>query len=278
MADQMTAGSSASAPAAPTEKKTPRHNPLTDTLTYVGEIAILLAQAIREMFRGRLNARDLMEQMEAIGVNSVAIASLTAFASGAVISLYFTPFLKQYGVSTFAGGFVALTLFRELVPVLTGVVVASRAGSAIAAEIGTMKVTEQIDALRSLAVSPIQYLVVPRVIAAVVTLPLVCAIADMAGLFGGFLVYVYLEGEPPVSFPNSIQQFVIPSDFYLGLAKTVAFGLILALVGCHQGLKTRGGATEVGQATRNTVVLSIVLIYITNFFLAYAMFAGNITF
>jgi len=246
-------------------------SPFVVVLTYLGEILILLGQAVRSARRG-VDARDLTEQMASLGVNSVAIAMLTATTSGAVLALYFAPFLKQYGAEGFTGAVVALAIARELGPVLTGVVVAARAGSAIAAELGTMKVTEQIDALRALAVSPIQYLVVPRVLAAVIMVPLVGALADAGGILGGYLVS-QSEGVLGVTFLNSIKQFLTPADFVKGIIKTVIFGVIIALVGCHQGLATRGGATEVGRATTNAVVLSIVLIYITNFLLTYFMFS-----
>ncbi len=264
MADQLIAGGLPTA-----SQGTTRHSPATEFLTYVGEAALLLGRSLR--FAGQVDARALMEQMTRIGADSVPIALLTALMSGAVISLYFTPFLKQYGVGALSGGFVALALSRELVPVLTGVVVTSRAGSTIAAELGTMKVTEQIDALRALAVSPIQYLVVPRVLAALVMLPIVCILADAIGLYGGFLVSNYY-GVPAAAFPQSLRQLVLPRDFYLGMTKTVVFGLILSVVACLEGLKTEGGATEVGRATTNAVVISIVLIYIANFVLAAIMF------
>lgn len=277
MDDQLTAPG-APAPLAVARDEGPRQaNIVAVFLNYVGEIAILLGQACRFIARGRVSGRDLVDQMASMGVNSIPVALLTALSSGAVISLYFTPFLKQYGVQNMAGGFTALAVSRELIPVLTGVVVAARAGSAIAAEIGTMKVTEQIDALRSLAVSPIQYLAVPRILASVIMLPVVAALGDAIGILGGFLVAVYMDGVAPATFPDSIRQQLEPRDFYLGLVKTIVFGLILSVVGCHQGMKTEGGATEVGKATTNAVVISIVLIYITNFFLAYVMFPSVVS-
>ena len=251
-------------------------NPFVVMLSFLGEILILLWQAIKAM-RGGVNARDLLEQMASLGVNSVSIALLTTTTSGAVLALYFAPFLKQYGAEGFTGAVVALAIARELAPVLTGVVVAARAGSAIAAELGTMKVTEQIDALRALAVSPIQYLVVPRILAAVIMVPLVCALADAGGIYGGYLLSKS-EGVLPTTYLNSMKQFIDPSDFVKGILKTLVFGLIIALVGCHQGLATRGGATEVGRATTNAVVLSIVLIYLANFILTYFMFTQTVTF
>lgn len=273
MADQTTTP----AAAVTLERRPPRPNVVLAFLTYVGEVATLLAQAAGFVARGKIDWRILIDQMAFIGVNSVPIAMLTAMASGAVIALYFTPFLKQYGVESLSGGFVALAVSRELAPVLTGVVVAARAGSALAAEIGTMKVTEQVDALRALAVSPVQYLVVPRLLASIVMLPVVGALAVAIGIFGGYLVATSF-GVPAATFPLAIRQQLLPRDFYLGLTKTVVFGLILAVVGCHQGMKTEGGATEVGRATTNTVVISIVLIYISNYFMAYVMFPRVITF
>jgi phospholipid/cholesterol/gamma-HCH transport system permease protein len=273
MADQMTASPAANAPAA-RRREDPLAvllNPFVVVLTYFGEILILLAQTVKAV-RGGVDTRDLVEQMSSLGANSVAIALLTTTTSGAVLALYFAPFLKQYGAEGFTGAVVALAIARELGPVLTGVVVAARAGSAIAAELGTMKVTEQIDALRALAVSPIQYLVVPRVLAAVLMMPLVCALADAGGIIGGSLLS-QSEGVLPVTYWNSMKQFLDLSDFTRGIFKTLVFGLIISLVGCHQGLATRGGATEVGKATTNAVVLSIVLIYLANFVMTYFMFS-----
>ena len=273
MANQTTAAPAPAAAPVPLGEATVKAvlNPFVAVLVYLGEILILFGQAVKAL-RGGIDIRDLMEQMASLGVNSVAIALLTSSTSGAVLALYFAPFLKQYGAEGFTGAVVALAIARELGPVLTGVVVAARAGSAIAAELGTMKVTEQIDALRALAVSPIQYLVVPRILAAVIMVPLVCALADGAGIFGGYLLS-NSEGVLPTTYLNSMKQFIDPSDFVKGILKTVVFGLIITLVGCHQGLATRGGATEVGRATTNAVVLSIVLIYIANFIMTYFMFS-----
>ncbi len=246
-------------------------NPFIVILTYLGEILMLLGQTLKAV-RGGVDTRDLIEQMASLGVNSVAIALLTTTTSGAVLALYFAPFLQQYGAEGFTGAVVALAIARELGPVLTGVVVAARAGSAIAAELGTMKVTEQIDALRALAVSPTQYLVVPRVLAAVIMVPLVCALADAGGIIGGSLMS-QSQGVRPFVYWNSMKQFLDLSDFTRGIFKTLVFGLIIVLVGCHQGLATRGGATEVGKATTNAVVLSIILIYLANFVMTYFMFS-----
>jgi phospholipid/cholesterol/gamma-HCH transport system permease protein len=247
----------------------------TTFFVYIGEISILIGRTGRYLFA--FDLRDFFSQSAVIGYNSVPIAVLTTFTSGAVISLYFSQFAQRYGAGQLTGGLVALALSRELAPVLVGVVVAARAGSAIAAEIGTMKVTEQIDALRALAVSPIQYLVVPRLLASLVMLPVLCVIADISGLIGGYLIAVW-QGIPAASFPVSIREYVMFRDFSMGIIKTLVFGLIIAVVSCHQGLETQGGATGVGRATTNAVVLSIVLIYVSDFFLAYLMFGGQANF
>jgi len=244
-------------------------------LNYIGEITILTCQAIMSIVRRGISVADLLDQMYTIGIGTLPIALLTVFSSAAVISLYFSQFLVRYGVGSLAGAVIALALGRELGPVLVGVVAAARAGSSIAAEIGTMKVTEQIDALRSLAVSPIQYLVVPRLLASLIMVPLLCIAADAFGLVGGYAVAVW-QGVAPTTFPDSIRQFVQFRDFTMGLIKTVVFALIVAIVSCHQGLKTAGGATGVGRSTTNAVVLSIVLIYISDFFMAYVMFGGQV--
>ena len=278
MADQMTVTPATNAPAALPGPGLIAliTNPFVAVLIYLGEILTLLAQAVKAL-RGGVDTRDLIEQMSSLGVNSVGIALLTTTTSGAVLSLYFAPFLKQYGAEGFTGAVVALAIARELGPVLTGVVVAARAGSAIAAELGTMKVTEQIDALRALAVSPTQYLVVPRILAAVLMVPLVCALADAGGILGGMLLS-QSEGVLPVIYWDSMRQFLDLSDFTKGIFKTLVFGIIIVLVGCHQGLATRGGATEVGKATTNSVVLSIILIYLANFVMTYFMFSEVATF
>jgi phospholipid/cholesterol/gamma-HCH transport system permease protein len=248
---------------------------IVEVFAYLGEISILAGQAVGSMIRNGVAIDNLLDQMYAVGVGTLPIALLTVFSSAAVITLYFADFLIGYGAGNLTGAVVGLAMGRELGPVLVGVVAAARAGSSIAAEIGSMKVTEQIDALRSLAVSPIQYLVVPRLLAALLMVPLLCVVADAFGLVGGYFVAVW-QGVPANSYGDSIRQFVSTRDFSLGIVKTIVFAFIVAIVSCHQGLKTSGGATGVGRSTTNAVVLSIVLIYISDFFLAYFMFGGQV--
>ena len=240
-------------------------------LAYLGEVCVLLGQAFHSLRRG-IHTGDLLQQMAVIGVDSIPIALLTTGFSGAVFSLYSASTLSDYGATSFVGGIVGLAIVRETAPILTGVVLAARSGSAMTAEIGSMKVSEQIDALRSMAVSPVAYLVAPRLLACLLMLPVVCVLADLVGILGGAVVGAS-QGVPYVTFAESLRRFLDPSgkDIFQGLVKTVAFGAIIACVGCREGLETEGGATGVGQATTRSVVISIVLIFIANFFLSFLM-------
>ncbi len=242
-------------------------NILFAVLNFVGESTIILVDATRRMFRKPFEAGEIVGQMAFIGAASVPIVALTAFFSGAVLSLYSSEFLIRYGATSFLGGTIGLAATRELAPVLAGIMVAARCGSAMAAQIGSMAVTEQIDALKMLSVHPTNYLVVPRIIAGVLMLPVLALVGMYAAVFGGWLVALVSQVSTS-AFLQSIQQYVTPWDFVGGLIKTPFFGLIVAVVACQQGLRTTEGAVGVGRATTNTVVISMVLIYITNYFLA----------
>lgn len=244
---------------------------------YTGELVFLFWETVSSLVRRGLHAGDFVRQMSVIGVESIPIALLTVGFSGAVLALYLVDTLRNYGAGDLVGGVVALSIVRETAPILAGVALAARAGSAITAEIGSMKVTEQIDALRSLAVSPIAYLVVPRFVAAIVMMPVICVFADIAGLFGGGIVANNF-GIAPATYVNSIRQLLSANgwDITQGLIKTVVFGALIALVGCREGLATEGGATGVGQATNRSVVIAIVLVFIANFILSFLMFGGRL--
>ena len=241
---------------------------------FVGDTTILLFQSLRKIVLGALPFRETITQMAVVGVNSIPIVIVTVAFSGMVLSLYSAELMVKWGIGSYVGGGIGLSITRELAPVLTAVVVAARSGSAMAAEIGSMKVTEQVDALRSLAVSPVEYLVAPRFVASVLMLPILTTFADIIGVAGAYLVAV-VNGVPSGSFISSVQSMVTGRDVTMGLIKTLFFGAVLAIVGCQQGLQTEGGATGVGRATTNAVVMSIVIIYILNFFLAYVMFGGR---
>jgi len=244
---------------------------LNATLTFIGECTIILFRAIGRLFVRPVESNEWVNQMAFVGVNSIPIVALTTMFSGGVLALYSSDMLMRYGAGSLTGSLVGLAVTREVAPVLAGIMVAARCGSSMAAQIGQMTVTEQVDALRSLNVQPINYLVVPRLVACVLGLPILCLIGCYAGILGGLWVSQY-AGVPQESFLNSLRQFVQPWDFLGGMIKTLVFGLIVSVVACQQGLRTKDGAVGVGRATTNTVVISMVLIYVANFILAAILF------
>ncbi|MBX3118430.1 MAG: ABC transporter permease [Fimbriimonadaceae bacterium] len=249
----------------------PINNVAMGVFTFVGECTLIVWEAARRIFRRPAEIVETINQMAFIGVASVPIVALTTFFSGAVLALYSSEFLLKYGASQFVGSAVGLAVTREIAPVLAGIMVAARCGSAMAAQIGSMNVTEQIDALRMLSVNPSNYLVLPRMIAAAVMLPILCMVGVYSGVLGGMLV-AQASGVPGGLFLNSMQQFVTPWDFVGGLIKAPIFGLIIAVVACQQGMRTSNGAVGVGRATTNTVVISMVLVYVANYILAQILY------
>jgi phospholipid/cholesterol/gamma-HCH transport system permease protein len=210
-----------------------------------------------------------------IGVKSLPIVLFTVFFSGAVLALHTARLASRFGGSSLIGGVIANSLAVELAPVLSAVVVAARSGSAIAAELGTMKVTEQIDAMRAMGVSPLRFLVAPRLASLLVMMPVLALYAGLVGWLGGMLV-ASLHNVSPASFINSTRQLLDPNDVVRGLAKTICFGAIIAVVGCSEGLGAKQGAAGVGAATTRAVVASVVLIYISNYFLSAVLFAKSV--
>lgn len=235
-------------------------------LSFVGESFSLTIEAIGFMARGRLRAGLFIQQAAGIGADSLPLCALILFFSGMVLGLNTASTFVDFGAGGYVGGVTAITIAREMGPTLVGILVAARAGSAIAAELGTMAVSEQIDALRALAVSPVRYLVVPRLAAGMVMLPLITVIAEIFGALGAFWISVQ-AGVPSSQFIHSASVFLTSRDLFGGLMKTVVFGLIIAIVGCRQGLRTQGGAVGVGRATISSVVISIVLILVSDYFL-----------
>ena len=246
---------------------------LYTVIAYFGEISVLFFQALRSL--NRVNAGDVIRQMSVIGIDTIPIAVLTTGFSGAVLSLYSTDTLATFGVQNLVGGVVALSIIRETGPILAGVVVAARAGSAMTAEIGSMKVTEQIDALRSMAISPVEYLVAPRILAAFLMMPVLIIFADAAGIFGGGVVAAS-KGVPFGPYVDSIHQTLVVADITRGIFKAVVFGVIVSLIGCREGMATEGGAVGVGQSTTRSVVLSIVLIFVADFIISFLLFSTNL--
>lgn len=231
-------------------------------------------QALLHVLQGRIHIRNLMEQLSAVGPQSLLVALLTAVTIGMVFTIQVAREFITFGVGDAAGGVLALALLRELTPVITAVILAGRVGSAFAAEIGAMQVTEQIDALYMLKTDPIDYLVIPRLLACCIMLPILTVIAFVAGMGGGVFVAVNLYQLPMRNFLESAQGFLDPWDLCSALIKAVVFGAIIAVVGSSWGLTTTGGAKGVGQSTTTAVVTALLAIFVTNFFLSWLMFQG----
>ncbi|MFT7519442.1 MAG: phospholipid/cholesterol/gamma-HCH transport system permease protein [Kiritimatiellia bacterium] len=208
-----------------------------------------------------------VRQMEFIGVQSLPIIALTAFFTGAVFTLQSYRAFALFGAEGYVGGTVGISLAKELGPTLTGLLVAGRAGSAMAAEIGAMRVSEQIDALEAMAIDPMNYLVKPRLLAALFVTPLLTAIFDIVGVVGSYVVAIYVLGMDWPMFAVRLQEWVDWPDIAGGLVKGFAFGGIIAIVACYMGLYTQGGAQGVGRSTTRSVVISSVMILVSNYFM-----------
>ncbi|MEQ9481450.1 MlaE family lipid ABC transporter permease subunit [Coleofasciculus sp. F4-SAH-05] len=238
--------------------------------------AILLGgQVIVHILGGKIYRRNTLEQMAVVGPDSLTIAMITASFIGAVFTIQVTREFINFGATTAIGGVLALALSRELAPVLTAVVIAGRVGSAFAAEIGTMRVTEQIDALYMLKTDPIDYLVIPRVIACILMLPLLTILSIILGMTGGVLIAVNFYNIPQSVFLDSARNFLGIWDLFTAMIKAAVFGMLIAVIGCSWGLTTSGGAKGVGQSTTTAVVTALLAIFITNFFLSWLMFQGT---
>lgn len=241
-------------------------------LETAGKLTTLAGQTCFHLFHGKKRYGNTIRQMSHLGVDTLPIVLLTMLFTGMVMTVQTAHEFLKYGAGSTVGGIIALAMGRELGPVLTGVVAAGRVGAAITAEIGSMKVTEQIDALRVMATNPIAYLVVPRVIACVIMIPLLVIFADAIGTFGGYFVATQYYDISPHTFTSSITSFAQLKDITGGLIKAAIFGLIIAIVGCFKGLNASEGAEGVGHATTGSVVASIVLIFVTNYFLSLMLF------
>ncbi|MBU1862666.1 MAG: ABC transporter permease [Candidatus Omnitrophica bacterium] len=231
-----------------------------------GGISILFAKTLYSMATAAWRRSHIMDQMNKIGVTSLPLVLLTALFTGMVLALQSAYQLRTFNAVRYTAGLVSLSIIRELGPVLTAMVVAGRVGASITAELGTMKVTEQIDALVSLGTDPIKYLVVPRFIAAVLMLPLLTVYADFIGMFGGYIVAVLKLDIGSSLYIRDSFDVLIFKDVFTGLIKSFAFGAIIAIVGCYQGFRTSGGAEGVGKATTISVVTSLVLIIASDCF------------
>ncbi len=237
------------------------------SMEQVGGIVLMAARALWRGVTPPFGFRELSAQVVALGLRSLSIASLTAIFAGLVISLQFAFFLARFGVQHTVGKVVVLTLFRELGPVLTALTVGARIGSGITAELGSMKVTEQIDAISALGADPIKKLVSPRLISCTIVMPVLTALADVFGLIAGSAV-VWAEYDIPFEqFYRSVVETATLGDFLSGIAKSAVFGFTIAIVGCYKGFTVGGGTEGVGRATTETVAIASVSICLSDFFL-----------
>ena len=240
-------------------------------LEKIGDVMLLGAETFRQL-RHMPRIRHVLAQMSHLGVDTLPIVALTLMFTGMVMTLQLAHEFIRFGAQSTIGGVIAIAIGRELGPVLVGVVSAGRVGAAITAEISTMKVTEQIDALRVMATNPVGYLVVPRMIACMVMVPLLTVFGDVIGVLGGWLIAVNYSGITTFMYFNSIDIFMASHDLTGGLVKAAVFGLVIAIIGCYYGLNAPNGAEGVGRATTRSVVGSIILIFMTNVFLSLILY------
>jgi phospholipid/cholesterol/gamma-HCH transport system permease protein len=244
-------------------------------LDYAGGAAQLAAESATFVGRMRIRVAETFNQAFILGVQSTPIVLLTSLFTGMVIALESANQAKSYGVSDLVGGAVAYVSSRELGPMLTAVVVAGRAGAAIAAEIGSMVVTEQIEALEALGLSPVRMLVVPRLIAMIAMLPLLTIFADIIAILGGMVLAKNTAQISYGEYIHSAREFSQFWDYPKGMLKAVVFAIIIVVIGCYQGFSVRGGAAGVGKATTGAVVTSIILVFVMNFVLSVIFFGTS---
>lgn len=242
-----------------------------DGLYFVGDIMLFFRGTVQQVPK-KLRPRHILHQMSHLGVDTLPIVSLTLMFTGMVMALQMAGEMIKFGAESTIGGIVAIAIGRELGPVLVGVVAAGRVGSAMTAEISTMKVTEQIDALRVMATNPLGYLVVPRMIACMIMVPLLTVYGNLIGVLGGWAVLIKYFGLSSYVYWHSIEQFADEADFYAGLIKALVFGLVIAIVGCYYGMRAPAGAEGVGTATTKSVVSSIVVIFMLNVILSWLLY------
>ena len=242
-------------------------------LAEIGRVALFLKDGLSQGLSPTFYGRQILEQMWRIGYNSLPVVGLTAFFTGGALALQIYLGSSRFNAESLVASIVALGITRELGPVLAGLMVAGRVGASIAAELGTMRVTEQIDALVTLSTNPFKYLVGPRLVAAVVTLPILVAIGDTIGIMGGYIVGTRSLGFNSYAYIKNTADFLHTGDVTSGLIKAAVFGFIFAVMGCYHGFNSKGGAQGVGRATTNAVVSAAILILAANFALTNLLFS-----
>ena len=243
-----------------------------DTFEEIGRFWSILGRALYCAVRPPVDPKQWVRQMVRVGVDSLPVVGLTAAFTGAVLALQTFTGFARFNAEGYVGSVVSLSLTRELAPVLTALMIAGRIGSSLAAELGSMRVTEQIDALTAMATQPVQYLVVPRVMACMLMLPFLVAFADLLGIGGGYFVAVKLMGANPIVYWDRTFQYLEVNDVSSGLIKAAVFGRIIGTTGCTKGYYAGGGAEGVGRATTSAVVMSSLVILLSDFFLTKILF------
>ncbi len=238
----------------------------------LGRLMLLLCTTLKQLAFPPYEIRSIFKQMQEIGLKSLPVVLITAVFTGMVLALQTYTGFKRFGAESLVGTVVAMSMTRELGPVLTGLIVAGRAGAAMAAELGTMRVTEQIDALETLATNPVKYLIVPRFVSGFVMLPSLAIVTDIIGIIGGYVISVGLFGASSISYWNRTWNYLRMEDIYNGLIKAAFFGVSIALISCYKGFYAQGGAEGVGKATTGAVVLSSMTILISDYFLSAWLF------
>ena len=243
----------------------------------MGAVALMVKSTTVWLFKARPEGREIVKQSMRIGVDSLAVTILTSFFTGMVLALQMGYTSKNlFNEPLYIGTMVAFSLVKELAPVLTSIVIAGRVGAAVTAEIGTMKVTEQLDALYTLGTNPTRYLLIPRYAAFMITIPLLTVFADFTGIFGGFLVSTIKLHVPSSVYWNDIFTFMEIKNFMHGFLKTFAFAFMIATVSCYKGLTCEEGSEGVGKATTEAVVLSMVLVMVLDYFISAMLVAVGI--
>jgi phospholipid/cholesterol/gamma-HCH transport system permease protein len=242
-------------------------------VSVTGRLALFTGEAVSHCVRPPVYWRLIWQQVLRIGYFSLPVVGLTAFFTGGVLALQIYKGASRYGAESFVPVVVLVGITRELGPVIAGLMVAGRVAAAIAAEIGTMRVTEQIDALTTLSTNAIKYLVVPRLVAAVISMPILVSIADSIGVFGGYIASTRSLGFNGSVYMNNTMNGLVYDDVFSGLIKAAVFGFIIALMGCYNGFNSKGGAQGVGNATTNAVVTASILILAANFILTNVLFS-----
>ncbi len=243
----------------------------TRALLELQETTLMAARAVRGLFKRPRYIPEIVTQMDAIGVGSLTIIILTGFFTGGVLTVQTFPTLKSYGAQSQTGYLVAVSLVRELGPVLCALMVTGRVGSAISAELGSMVVSQQIDAMRALGTDPIRKLVAPRLWALLVSLPLLTVLADVLGIFGGWVTAVALYSVSSSVFISAVRDGITTDDLIGGVVKPLVFSLIIGTIACRQGLSTEGGTVGVGRSTTRAVVMASIVVIIADYFLAKAL-------